>query len=177
MNKQEKILIAAISILSVIIIGSVGFLLINGEKTTDKNSVSVYFIKNSGDTEFKITPVKRKLSDEKTKISIAVEELLKGPTEKEKKQGFFTEIPSETKLLGIKETEEKIKINISEDFESGGGSTSMDIRLKQLIKTVNSAEKVKPVYLELDGKEVSAIGGEGIIVPQPLSGNLSKDAN
>ena len=47
----------------------------------------------------------------------------------------------------------------------------MSMRLKQLVNTALDAAKNKPVYLELNNKKVDFIGGEGVIVSQPLSRN------
>jgi len=170
MKNPKNLIILAISLFIVIIILITTFFLLNkNEKLTDKNSVVVYFVKSYQVTDFRLTPVRRKIFPNLTRLSTAITELLKGPSEKEKKAGFYTEIPSTTKLIEIKENPKDITINLSKDFESGGGSTSMSMRLKQLVNTSLDAEKVKPVYLQLDGKKVDVIGGEGVIVIQPLS--------
>jgi len=170
MKNPKNLIILAISLFIVIIVLiTTFFLLIKGEKLTDKNSVKVYFVKSFQVTDFRLTPVRRKLSIDKSRLTIAITELLKGPSKKEKKAGFYTEIPSTTKLIEIKETPKDITINLSKDFELGGGSTSMGMRLKQLVNTALDAEKDKPVYLELQEKRVESIGGEGVIVTQPLS--------
>jgi len=170
MKNSKNLIILAISLFIVIIVLiTTFFLLIKGEKLTDKNSVNVYFVKSFQVTDFRLTPVRRKISRDKSRISTAITELLKGPSEKEMKAGFYTEIPSTTKLLGIIESSKDTIINLSKDFESGGGSTSMSMRLKQLVNTSLDAEKTRPIYLQLDGKKVDFIGGEGVIVTQPLS--------
>ena len=169
MKNSKNIIISIISLIGVLVLFSAVFLLMKNEKLTDKNSVSVYFVKSKDKTYFKIAPVKRKISPDKSRISTAITELLKGPDEKEQKEGFYTEIPDSTKLIRIIETPKNITLNLSEDFESGGGSTSMNTRLRQLINTSLDAAKNKSVYLELNGKKVDMIGGEGVIVTQPLS--------
>ena len=178
LTKQEKVLIALIPILGLIIVASLIFLFATSEKLTDKNSVQVYFIKSPDKIEdFELYPVRRKVSTESDRLLAALEELIKGPNKKELKQDIFTEVPSETKLLGIENAEDRININLSRDFESGGGSTSMKLRLEQLINTVSASSEGKPVYLLLDGEEIKAIGGEGITVPQPLTGNSINNAS
>ena len=174
MKNRKNVIISIIALIGAIILISAAFLVIKSQKLTDKNSVKVYFVKSVTSTDFRLTPVRRKLSPDKSRISTAITELLKGPSEKEKKAGFYTEIPSTTKLIEINENAKNIDhsaviINISKDFESGGGSTSMSMRLKQLANTALDADKVHPVYLQLDGKKIDFIGGEGIIVIQPLS--------
>jgi len=172
MKNSKNLLILAVSLfIAIIFLISAFFLLNKGEKLTDKNSVFVYFVKSQNKTYFQVAPVRRKISSDKSKIAVAITELLKGPSKKEEKGGFYTEIPSATKLIGIIETPKSVVINLSEAFESGGGSTSMSVRLKQLTNTALDSTKNKPVYLELNGKKATFIGGEGVIVSQPLSRN------
>jgi len=175
MKNSKNLIILAISLfIAIILLITTFFLLNKSERLTDKNSVKVYFMKSVENADFQLTPVRRKLSPDKSRLSTAITELLKGPSEKEKKAGFYTEIPSTTKLLELSENVKDIDysiviINLSKDFESGGGSTSMSMRLKQLVNTALDADKVHPVYLQLNGKKVDFIGGEGVIVTQPLS--------
>lgn len=142
----------------------------------NKNSISVYFVKTYTTAQYKLMPVKRAPSEDETRISVAINALLNGPNKKEIKQGYFTEIPKNTKLLALKETDDKITINLSRDYEIGGGSESMTFRLEQLINTAIDNAEGKPVYLEIEGQQIKYIGGEGIIVPQPLSKNINKPA-
>ena len=58
---------------------------------------------------------------------------------------------------------------MSSDFQYGGGTDSVYSRMMQLIKTAINNSEDKKVYLYLDGKQVNFIGGEGIMITQPLS--------
>ncbi len=171
MKNSKNIIISIITLMGLLIIIFAIFLVIKTERLTNENSVKVYFVRSIDNKDFKLIPTKRKLprNSSEVKLLIAIQELLKGPSDKEKKAGLYTEIPSSTRILGITETDKKLIINLSKDFESGGGSTSMLLRLKQFINTALDAEKEKPVYLELEGKKVDFIGGEGIAIPQPIS--------
>lgn len=171
MKNSKNSLILIISLLGAVILFSLIFLLTAEEKLTEKNSVPVYFVKSIKNENFKISAVKRKISPKDSRITVAITELLKGPSLKEKNKGYYTEIPFTTKLIGVKELPKSIEINLSKDFESGGGSTSMIMRLNQVINTALDNSKSKPVYLEINGKKANAIGGEGIIVSQPLVRN------
>lgn len=167
-SKKNKISIFSLTLIGITILICAVFLIKSGQ-LTDKNSVNVYFVKSFNGADFQLAAVNRKISHTDSKISAAITELLKGPSRKEKRAGFYTEIPAATRLLEIKESSKSVIINLSKDFESGGGSTSMIMRLKQLVNTALDSVKKKPVYLELNGKKVDFIGGEGVIVPQPLS--------
>lgn len=99
--------------------------------------------------------------------------LMKGPTEEEKELGIFTEIPTDARLISVKndETENAIIINLTKEFGEGGGTQSIQARLNQIVKTVNMFAGPLPVYLYLDGKKAQYLGGEGIYINQPINRN------
>lgn len=101
-------------------------------------------------------------------LEYALKELISSPTNWEKSKGFMSEIPAGTKLLSVRESANNTQIDLSSDFEAGGGAESTSIRVKQLIKTVNANSSV-PAYLYINGKQVNVIGGEGLMLKQPLN--------
>ena len=105
---------------------------------------------------------------EKSCFSYAIKELISAPTEWEKNKGLSSEIPLATKILSVRENSDSVFIDLSPEFESGGGAESIYIRVNQLIKTSLANTKL-PVYLYINGKQADVIGGEGIMVKQPLS--------
>ena len=64
----------------------------------------------------------------------------------------------------------KILVNLNSSFVNGGGADSLYKRLYQLIKTVKLNSQL-PVYLYIDGHKADVIGGEGIMLSQPLGDN------
>ena len=129
----------------------------------------VYFIQagKNGNTTFSKTI--KPITSGQDKLKLAMETLLKGPTQAQKLNGIYSEIPSNTKLISVKEANGKIIINLSSDFQYGGGADSLYNRVKQIIKTSVANSNGKPVYLYLNGKQVNTIGGEGIMINQPLN--------
>ena len=99
----------------------------------------------------------------------AIEELLKGPSKYESARGVYSEIPIDVKLMWVKDENGKIIVNLTRNFEYGGGTKSIQNRIKQIKLTVDSFNTKKPVYLYLDGKQVEYMGGEGIYIEQPLN--------
>lgn len=99
----------------------------------------------------------------------AINELLKGPTKYETAHGVYSEIPADVKLMWVKDENGKIIVNLTKNFEYGGGTSSIQNRIKQIKLTVDSFNQKKPVYLYLDGKQVEYMGGEGIYIEQPLN--------
>ena len=134
-----------------------------------KDTVTIYFIGQNSNKEDVYKIVKREYDSEKdgTKLEYVLNELLRGPLAKESAQGIYTEIPKGTKLRSISKISGKLYIDLSEDFEQGGGTDGLYKRLYQLIKTVNKNTN-EDVYLKIEGREVDVIGGEGIMINQPL---------
>ncbi len=178
MKIKRTILITAILLIVTLvpIITISNFIKKDREVFTDKNSVTVYFVRTF-DNDLKLLSVRRKIYEKEDRLKVALGELLRGPENNEKKLGYSTEIPVKTELIELKETPERIIINLSREFEKGGGSASMTLRLQQLVNTALDSADKKPVYLELEGEQVKHIGGEGVMIPQPLSGNLSRGQN
>ena len=102
-------------------------------------------------------------------LDAAIQELLKGPTKYETAHGVYYEIPNDVKLMWLKDENGKIIVNLTRNFEYGGGTKSIQNRIKQIKLTVDSFNTKKPVYLYLDGKQVEYMGGEGIYIEQPLN--------
>ena len=90
------------------------------------------------------------------------------PDDWEKSHGFASEIPNGTKIISVRESDKSIMIDLSSEFEMGGGAESIYTRIKQIIKTANANTNL-PVYLYINGKQANVIGGEGIMIKQPLS--------
>jgi spore germination protein GerM len=91
--------------------------------------VTIFFSKYQGNQSI-VEDVVRKLPEnaKKTPLRFALTELLKGPTQEEKSEGFYTEIPQGTRLLDVQTQGNTVAVNLSKHFTSGGGSTSMNQR-------------------------------------------------
>ena len=105
---------------------------------------------------------------EKSCFAFAIKELIAAPTSWEKSKGLTSEIPQGTKILSVREGDGNIMIDLSSAFEAGGGTESTYTRIKQLIKTAKANTNL-PVYLYINGRQADVIGGEGIMLKQPLS--------
>lgn len=92
----------------------------------------------------------------------ALTELLAGPDDFEAGIGMTTEIPEGTELLGVDITDGAATVDLSADFQSGGGSLSMQLRVAEVVFTATQFSSVETVSIELDGEAVAAIGGEGV---------------
>jgi hypothetical protein len=72
-------------------------------------------------------------------------------------------------LLGIAISNGVATVDLSGAFESGGGSLSMLGRLAQVTYTLTQFPTVSSVVFHIDGKPVSAFGGEGIVLDHPAT--------
>jgi len=139
----------------------------------EKQMVKVFFIKQSNGKEvYKI--IKKENNTDTSDVEYAVKSLLSGPSKYSKGKGAYSEIPPNTKLISFRETPTKIIINVSEAFENTDGADSLYKRMYQLIKTVNSNTD-KPAYLEINGHLVETLGGDGLMIKQPLNGSSLDD--
>ncbi len=106
-----------------------------------------------------------KSADKQNIIASAFQRLLAGSGD----GTYTTTIPEGTKLLGVKLESNGVHVNLSAKFKEGGGSTSMVGRLGQIIYTATSLNPEDPVWLNVDGKPLEVLGGEGMIVEQPIT--------
>ncbi len=140
-----------------------------GQNGLPKDAVTIFFSKYQGNQSI-VEDVIRKLPKEAQSdpLPFALQELLKGPTPQEKNEGFYSEIPRGTRLLGLKTQNDTVNINLSSQFESGGGSNSMEQRFKELKQTVYSVDSQHKISLSVEGKPLEVLGGEGLEVQESL---------
>jgi spore germination protein GerM len=69
----------------------------------------------------------------------------------------------------VTQTPEGVKVDLSQEFTAGGGSSSMIARLGQIIYTASSVDPNQPVWLLVEGTPLTVLGGEGLMVEQPLT--------
>ena len=135
-----------------------------------KEYVPIVFIgKNSnGEEVYKVIKREYDQNVDGSKIRFAITSLIMGPQQDEKAKGIYSEVPTSTNILHIYDNEDKLIIDLSSGFVYGGGTESVYKRLFQLIKTVKRLTN-KPAYLYIDGRQADVIGGDGIMITQPLS--------
>jgi len=133
-----------------------------------KQTVKVYWLSGSDkNAQLVAAPLEiQTKSDEKAEsLQKALETLLSGSTP----EGYVTTIPQGTKLLSIKVKKDGVHLNLSQEFTSGGGSSDMSHRLAQILYTATSISADTPVWLNVDGTPLEALGGEGLVLNQPIT--------
>lgn len=132
-------------------------------------TVQLYWLKDTG-TEFSLVPETITLPAEgssETRLKSAFEQLLTKAGDPD--QNAFSTIPEQTQLLGLSVEPDGVHVNLSEDFRFGGGSASMMGRLGQIIYTASALDADAPVWISIEGKPLEVLGGEGLIVDQPMT--------
>lgn len=124
--------------------------------------LNVYFMRGEG-----VATVLRELPASEGVARAAMEALLEGPTGDEAETGLTTAIPEGTELLDIAIEDRVAIVDLSGDFESGGGTLSMRSRLAQVVYTLTQFPTVDGVQFRLDGVDTDTFGGEGVTIDTP----------
>lgn len=136
-------------------------------ESTDAVGVRLYF---SRDEKIGVAGREVQASDlVATQALYAVQALLKGPTAEEAEFGLGTLIPEGTEVLGVAIDDGVGTVDLSSQFQAGGGSLSMQLRVAQVVCTLTQFSEVEKVAFKLDGEPVDAIGGEGVVVSPPVT--------
>lgn len=97
----------------------------------------------------------------------ALAAVLAGPTADERAAGLLTVIPPGTTLRDVSLADGQAIVDLSRDYESGGGTLSMTARLAQVVFTATQFDNTDRVLFWLDGEPVQFFGGEGITLDEP----------
>ena len=124
------------------------------EKKEQKYLHKCYFYSNNGE----LVLVKRELSFVPS-IENSITLLLKGPMISEVKKGIYSEIPAGVDLISVTRQNNDIIVNLSSNFGYGGGSNSIENRVKQISKTVKIHEPSKNIFLYTSTLKVVFLSG------------------
>ena len=101
-------------------------------------------------------------------LTIAVQKLLSAKPSDD----LSSTIPKGTKLLSLQVRADGVHVDLSPEFRSGGGSTSMIYRVAQVIYTASSLDPNAKVFISVGGQSIDQnhpLGGEGLILQQPTT--------
>ena len=137
-----------------------------GERTT----IRAYFFLGSFTHPAGLAAVLREIPTTRAVATAAMNALLAGPgaAEVAARPAMYTSVPSQTRLLGLTISDGVATVNLSREFESGGGSASVLGRLGQVVFTLTQFATVKSVAFELDGQPVTVFSGEGVVLDHPV---------
>lgn len=140
---------------------------VNAAPASQSKPLQVYWLKASSNA-IALSPsvvIPRAKETPNVALSAAIDELLAGPSN----AAVTTTIPRDTKLRSLAVKDDGIHIDLSKAFTQGGGSTSMTARLGQVLYTATSLNPSAKVWLLVDGKPLETLGGEGLMLDQPLT--------
>jgi hypothetical protein len=124
---------------------------------TETMTIKVFFgneQKNPGAFDCTLVyPVERKIIKTKATATAAITELLKGPTESEKQQSYFTSINSGVKLqkLVIKDNTAYADFDEQLEYQVGGSCRVASIR-SQITQTLKQFPSIKNVVISINGR-------------------------
>lgn len=132
-----------------------------------QQNVQVYWLKPTA-TSFELVPASASVSapgQPEALLQAALEAMLKGSNDAE----LTSTIPQGTKLEQVTIQPDGVYVNLSAEFTTGGGSSSMTGRLGQVIYTATTLDPQAPVWISVAGEPLKLLGGEGLIVDQPMT--------
>lgn len=136
--------------------------------------VTVYLL-DSTDTGMELVPITLDTQveadateDPTTVLTATFDQLLNGDVTEEGSMAFSA-IPANTELLDLSVNENGVYVDLSGEFEVGGGSASMIGRLTQVMYTATSLDAEQSVWLSVDGEPLALLGGEGLEISQPMT--------
>jgi hypothetical protein len=142
----------------------------DGAAAAERRQAAVYLLRGE-----RLAPSARPVSVPAV-ASSSLRALLGGPTRAERAAGLATAIPAGTRLRSVRIDDGTATVDLSGRFASGGGSLSMAARLAQVTYTLTQFPSVRRVVYRLDGKRITALGGEGLDVSRPQTRALYETA-
>jgi germination protein M len=141
----------------------------------ETTTITLYFLAPGGDTAGRAGPflvaVEREIPATQRIALATLRELVEGPSSEEASlvPGISTAVPDHTLALDVTLEDRIATVDLSREYESGGGSLSMFARLAQVVYSITQFPTVDAVQFELDGQPVTVFSGEGIEIDGPAS--------
>lgn len=129
--------------------------------------VDVYFVKDGRYA----TSVARAVPATPQVATEAIKALIGGPTAAEAEAGLGSAVPPDTLLLGITIRDGLATVDLSREFEAGGGTFGMTARLAQVVYTLTQFPTIESVEFWLDGAPVTVFSSEGLLLETPVTRN------
>ena len=132
---------------------------------------TIYLVRSEPRT-FTLAPVVRRLGSAggpEAFAAASVEALASGATDAEARGGLGSTVPEGTRVVRAAFDDGHLEVELSPEFDTGGGSASMVGRLHQVHWTLTRPTQVDSVSLWMDGAPLRTLGGEGVMVPPTWS--------
>ncbi len=134
--------------------------------TTQSTTAKIYLLKDTGrNLELVPTPIEVNAEQPDAVLTGAFNSLLTNIQD----ATASSTIPAGTKLRSLKILEDGIHVDLSAEFTTGGGSASMSGRLAQVIYTATTLQPEAKVWIDVEGKPLEVLGGEGLEIERPMT--------
>jgi len=118
---------------------------------TGTTVVRAYFWLDGGQGVAGLVAVLREVPATKAVATAAVNALLAGPVAAEDSRGISTAVPDATQLLGLSIDNGVATVDLSSEFQAGGGGDAYQTRLAQVVYTLTQFPSIKAVGLQIEG--------------------------
>ncbi len=135
---------------------------------TVEKEANIYWLQPNN-SKVKLAPNATAVAPADTTPNAALEKALNGLLAGPADPAVTTTIPKGTTLKALEVKPDGIHIDLSAEFASGGGSASMQGRVAQVLYTATSLDPSAKVWLSVDGKPLENLGGEGLLLEQPMT--------
>jgi germination protein M len=115
-----------------------------------------------------LVPLLREVPETRAVATAAMTALLEGTTIESAEREITSAVPAGSRLLGLTIEDGVATVDLSSEFESGGGSMSVLVRLGQVVYTLTQFPTVQTVQFEIEGKPVTVFSSEGVILDGPV---------
>jgi spore germination protein GerM len=133
-------------------------------------TVRSYFVLGGDPGSVGLVPVLRIVPKTAAVGAAAMNALLKGPDpDVARERTITTAIPAGTRLLDLAIKSGVATVDLSTEFDSGGGSASLQYRLAQVVYTLTQYGTVRSVVFQIEGQTVTVFGSEGIVLDGPVA--------
>lgn len=121
-------------------------------------TVRAYFILGSFTGDFGLVPVLREVPRTQAVGAAAMAALLAGPNEREMaaSPAMYTDVPEGTRFLGLTIAAGVATVDLSREFEAGGGANTVAGRIAQVVYTLSQFPTLQAVRIRFDGAPPSA---------------------
>ena len=134
--------------------------------TTQYTTAKIYLLKDTGrNLELVPLPIEVNTDQPNTVLTAAFNSLLANTNN----GTANSTIPEGTKLRSVKIQDDGIHVDLSTEFTTGGGSASMSGRLAQVIYTATTLQPEAKVWIDVEGKPLEILGGEGLEIERPMT--------
>lgn len=133
---------------------------------TAEQTAQIYWLRDTG-SQLELVPKPVTVSADLPNdvLAVAFNSLLAGPTD----TALASTIPEGTKLRSLTRQNDGIRVDLSKEFTTGGGSSSMTGRVAQVVYTATSLQPDAKVWIDVEGKQLEVLGGEGLLLEQPIT--------